>query len=230
MEICLDEVRRCALSTPRPNFLLMLGDRLGWRPLPAFVDDELFARLMQRLRASGAGELLGRWYSMCDKNAVPPVRRLHLPHDYQPDHERRLVDAIAAVTADVGLDQFLEARLAGGATEQEVRRRLDLAPVDDGRAVFVIRQMEGLPAGQLAADWRDVGADGHLDDASVARLRSLRDDVRARAGEAVLSYAARWRVGEPDRAYVRQLCADVHDPPRSSRRPHECQGTGDGHR
>jgi WD40 repeat protein len=211
MEICLDEVKRCALSTPRPNFLLLLGDRLGWRPLPAFLDDELFARLTRQLRASGASELLEGWYSICDKNAEPPARHLHLPHNYQPTDERRVVDAISAVTADMVLDPFLEARLAGGATEQETRRRLDLGPIDDGRAVVVIRQIEALLAGPSAADWRDVDPDGHLDDASAARLRSLRGDLRARAGQAVLSYTTGWQAGEPDQAYLRQLCADVHD-------------------
>jgi len=207
IEICLDEVERCVHSTTRPNFLLLLGDRLGWRPLPSWLDDELFARLMQRLRAGGAAELLGRWYSMHDANVVPPVRRLHVPPGGQPGDERRLVDAITAVTADMGLDPFTEARLVGGATEQEVRRRLDLAPIDDDRAILVVRAVEGLPAGQQAADWRDVDADGQLDDASVIRLGSLREDLQARAGTSVVTCTTRW----PDTGYIAQLCAEVHD-------------------
>src|SRR5262245_24824198 len=35
MEICLDEIRRCQETTVRPNFVIMLGRRYGWRPLPA---------------------------------------------------------------------------------------------------------------------------------------------------------------------------------------------------
>jgi NACHT domain- and WD repeat-containing protein len=211
MEICLDEVERCVRSTARPNFLLLLGDRLGWRPLPAWLEDELFGRLTQRLRARGAAELLERWYPVRDENAVPPVRLLHVPPEGQSGSERRLVDAIAAVTADMDLDPFTEARLAGGATEQEVRRRLDLAPIEDDRAVLVIRAIDGLPAGLQAEDWQDVGADGQLDDASVSRLRSLHDDLRARTGKAVLRYTTRWQAEEPETAYIGQFCAEVHD-------------------
>jgi NACHT domain- and WD repeat-containing protein len=211
MEICLDEVERCVRSTARPNFLLLLGDRLGWRPLPAWLDDELFARLAQRLRASEAGELLERWYPVRDDNAVPPARLMHVPPEGQSGSERRLVDAIAAVAADMDLDPFTEARLAGGATEQEVRRRLELAPIEDDRAVLVIRTIDGLPGGLQAEDWQDVGADGQLDDASVSRLRSLHADLRARAGKAVLRYTTRWRAEEPDTAYIGQFCAQVHD-------------------
>ncbi len=34
MEICLSEIIRCQQVSPRPNFLVFLGDRYGWCPLP----------------------------------------------------------------------------------------------------------------------------------------------------------------------------------------------------
>lgn len=34
MTICLDEIARCRRTSPRPNFIILLGDRYGWRPLP----------------------------------------------------------------------------------------------------------------------------------------------------------------------------------------------------
>jgi len=34
LAICLVEVARCQRITPRPNFLILLGDRYGWRPVP----------------------------------------------------------------------------------------------------------------------------------------------------------------------------------------------------
>src|SRR5262245_15580630 len=34
MRICLDEIARCRRVTPRPNFILLLGERYGARPLP----------------------------------------------------------------------------------------------------------------------------------------------------------------------------------------------------
>ena len=32
MKICLGEIERCQKITPRPNFIVLLGDRYGWRP------------------------------------------------------------------------------------------------------------------------------------------------------------------------------------------------------
>jgi hypothetical protein len=34
MRICLEEIARCQRVTPKPNFIVLLGDRYGWRPLP----------------------------------------------------------------------------------------------------------------------------------------------------------------------------------------------------
>ena len=34
MRICFEELRRSQKVSPLPNFLILLGDRYGWRPLP----------------------------------------------------------------------------------------------------------------------------------------------------------------------------------------------------
>ena len=36
--ICLKEIERCQRVTPRPNFIILLGNRYGWRPLPTDAD------------------------------------------------------------------------------------------------------------------------------------------------------------------------------------------------
>ncbi|MDQ0291582.1 DUF4062 domain-containing protein [Oligosphaera ethanolica] len=34
MRICFEELRRSQEISPEPNFLVLFGDRYGWRPLP----------------------------------------------------------------------------------------------------------------------------------------------------------------------------------------------------
>ena len=41
MPLCLDEIERCQ-KADRPNFLILLGNRYGWRPLPAAIPAVLF--------------------------------------------------------------------------------------------------------------------------------------------------------------------------------------------
>jgi len=36
--ICLQELKRCQDTSPRPNFIILLGNRYGWRPLPEEIE------------------------------------------------------------------------------------------------------------------------------------------------------------------------------------------------
>src|SRR5215470_13286938 len=45
MAICVEEIRRCLRISPALNFMVLLGDRYGWRPLPSVVDAADFAQI-----------------------------------------------------------------------------------------------------------------------------------------------------------------------------------------
>lgn len=45
MQICLEELRRAQTTSPRPNFLILLGDKYGWRPLPECISEAEFHQL-----------------------------------------------------------------------------------------------------------------------------------------------------------------------------------------
>lgn len=67
MEVCLGEIDRCQTIAPRPNFLLLVGDRYGYRPLPEQIPHTDFQSILrscnddeQRLLAGAAGA--DGWY------------------------------------------------------------------------------------------------------------------------------------------------------------------------
>jgi hypothetical protein len=37
MDICLGEIARCQRISPKPNFIVLLGNRYGWQPVPAKI-------------------------------------------------------------------------------------------------------------------------------------------------------------------------------------------------
>jgi hypothetical protein len=49
MNICLQELARCQTVSPRPNFIVLLGERYGWRPLPAQIEAREFEELLSRV-------------------------------------------------------------------------------------------------------------------------------------------------------------------------------------
>ncbi len=57
LELCLDEVRSCK-SYPHPNFLLMLGDRYGWVPLPYAIEKDEFELISSHIRKNDKKDTL----------------------------------------------------------------------------------------------------------------------------------------------------------------------------
>ena len=79
MQICFDEIRRSQEVSPGVNFLALLGNRYGWRPLPEEITVEEFRRLdlaATQLDVFGQQQpmvaVLRRWYRL-DENSRTPV-------------------------------------------------------------------------------------------------------------------------------------------------------------
>jgi len=73
MRICMAEVARCQELSPQPNFIVLLGQRYGWQPLPETLAADLFEEIERELTAknSEVAKILKTWYWR-DDNAVPP--------------------------------------------------------------------------------------------------------------------------------------------------------------
>jgi energy-coupling factor transporter ATP-binding protein EcfA2 len=93
MQICFDELRRAQEVSPRPNFLVLLGDRYGWQPLAETITEaefqtleraagELDADAARDAQALGsATEALRTWYRR-DDNALPVEYQLRSRNDW----------------------------------------------------------------------------------------------------------------------------------------------------
>ena len=75
--ICLDEVRRCCGDGAQPAFILLLGQRTGWRPLPRLISQADFEAVFATVAARDAesAQLLARWYE-ADANFIVPTLKL----------------------------------------------------------------------------------------------------------------------------------------------------------
>jgi len=110
MRICLEELKRCQTLSPRPNFIVLLGNRYGWRPLPAEIEAVEFEEL--RAKAPDAdkdllttGESVPAWrdgapvarlgWYRKNLNAVPSMyvlqqRTIALPPGASDDDRKRI--------------------------------------------------------------------------------------------------------------------------------------------
>ena len=152
MSICLDEVARCQQTSPRPNFIVLLGDRYGWFPPPPRIPIADFNRLLPEISNPHDKELLSNWYSL-DENAVPSEWRLN-PRKKGSDFEKyanwspietRLQKILAeAANASTFTDNDRLPYVAS-ATEQEIAAgalRVKDAPE---HVLCFFRSIDGLP-------------------------------------------------------------------------------------
>lgn len=83
MKICFEELRRAQKISPEPNFLILLGNRYGWRPLPEGITEEEYDALQKNASGEAERKVLKEWYRK-DENSVPPVHVLR-PRSESPD-------------------------------------------------------------------------------------------------------------------------------------------------
>lgn len=101
MDVCREEVRRCIRLSPRPNFLVLVGERYGWEPLPGMIPEDEFVQMLsvpgQDQMDVLSRELLLRYYRL-DCNALPTAYILQpTPRDPEwPVVENRLRAALRA--------------------------------------------------------------------------------------------------------------------------------------
>ncbi|XP_052688159.1 NACHT domain- and WD repeat-containing protein 1-like isoform X1 [Crassostrea angulata] len=73
--ICLQEVENCQQMSLGPNFVAIIGDRYGFRPVPIEISEEVFKTLKefaQRITTKPhAVKLMETWYKL-DENCLPP--------------------------------------------------------------------------------------------------------------------------------------------------------------
>ena len=222
MTICLEELRRCQTVSPRPNFIVLLGDRYGWRPLPATIEAAEFEALRQHVPGDRKA-LLDEWYER-DDNAVPPEyyvrpRTVHLDAAAREAElrewaqiERSLQETLRQAArasfpdpADPRLPKYEDS-----ATHQEIRHGA-LQAADAARHVHCyLRHIDGMPESERAQEYRDI-KDGKVDVEAQGRLQSLKDQLESLfpdSGEHVYTYGARWNDGGPQ-SDLHALCDRV---------------------
>lgn len=187
MRICLQEVARCQETTPRPNFVVLLGNRYGWRPLPFEIAAAEFGAIRSAALATELA-LLEQWYGL-DENAVPPVYRLQPRQRGTPEEDYSTWRDRVEGPLNALFSRWSEAYNAS-ATEQEIEAGV-LATQADQHVFGFFRAIDGFPA-TGAGDFRDVLPNGAPDPTAANRLQILKDRLQVRLGRNVVPYSATW--------------------------------------
>ena len=237
MDICLGEIKRCQKISPRPNFIILLGDRYGWRPLPSRIPADEFEAIQPQTEAEHAQ--LHQWYRR-DDNALYKLddqtnqgvyllqpRQVPIPEGASEEEKeaarglesKQWQEAEKALHAilvrdTVGLDVRERLKYTASATEQEIAAgalRVEDAPE---HVVCFFRSITGLPPQYDPAtrDFLDLDmANQSVERQAHRQQEALKERLAAYLpNENVHTYQARWTGDGITTDHVDQLCTDVY--------------------
>ncbi|NJD60375.1 MAG: DUF4062 domain-containing protein [Anaerolineae bacterium] len=169
MSICLGEIARCQQISPRPNFIVLLGDRYGWCPPPAQIPNSEFREIKDTIKSQSDLTLLNEWYRL-DENAVPPEWRLkprlkgrpYEAYDNWQPVEARLQRILAQASLEVGFPPQRLLFYTASATEQEIAAGALVKEAPEHVFCF-FRSLEDLPLGFNAQAFRTLAQKRLLD-------------------------------------------------------------------
>lgn len=125
LAICLDEVKRCRTLSPKPNFLILAGERYGWIPLPTKITARDFKALMATAQERDR-TLISEWY-LLDENELESEYYLKIRSGEYIDNakwqkkEKELYEALLrCVSNKTNISEEYINRLTSSATEQEI--------------------------------------------------------------------------------------------------------------
>jgi WD40 repeat protein len=217
MSICLDEISRCQQITPRPNFIILLGDRYGWCPPPAEIPAAELEQILDQVPLNDRRFLLD-WYRE-DENADPAVYCLQ-PRERGGEFERydawapiehKLHSLLQAAATALNMEAAKRLKYEASATHQEIAAGA-LSVQDASEHVFAfIREVSNLPQDDRAQDYLELNDDGLPDEEKRGRLDALKRALRDQLGDNIYPVQAEWHGGKITDDHLEGLCDQVHD-------------------
>lgn len=197
--ICLEEISRCQRVTPKPNFIILLGNRYGWRPLPAEIPATEYEMLKGKIANPDENILLEKWYKR-DNNAVPAVYCLQ-PRITAKDRNQKTWETIEEVlhhalknaVSQCSLTSDALLKYETSATEQEIIHGALQVPDARDHVFGFFRDIEDLPSDANARDFIDLDANAEQIEEDRKASTRLRETVRNALGDNhVITYPSTW--------------------------------------
>lgn len=192
VEICINEIVHSRQISPRPNFIILAGQRYGWIPLP----DKLPQAVFEALRAEvpdGDRHILDRFY-IPDSNSIEPVYILTKGSGSNAETEkcRKILADFAASHPEFEKSYLISA------TESEIYEGLFKEPELKENVLLYVRSLTDIPA-----DKREIFCQGEQ------RQRDLNDRLRNYVHEkdsfSIESTYENFALGENDNRFIARM-------------------------
>jgi hypothetical protein len=202
LQICFNEIARCQKISPKPNFLILLGDRYGWQPVPEIIPKEEGNAIGNFLNGDQKA-LFEYWYkqdfnSVFEHYVLQPKNRLNWEENENDEDlkireyknwentEKEIQSLLRDAATGLEFEQEQKEKYFTSATHQEIHRGALNPPKEikePEKHIFAFsRHIKGLPENKLAKDYRDL-IDNVPDPESTVKLNALKTELKTLLGE-----------------------------------------------
>jgi hypothetical protein len=231
LQICFNEIARCQKISPKPNFLILLGDKYGWQPIPEIIPEEEMKAILAVISGHDI-VMIEQWY-LRDENAVPveyvlqPRPRLELDETKRTEEikaleyqnwepiETLLREILRNAVKQLKFSPDQNIKYFSSATHQEIIRGALNPPEKTENAekhVFAFsRSINGLPYDESAKDFIDI-IQGKHNQESKDKLDQLKQELENKLGEThFIKYSGDWKDGslQKDETILQKFSDDV---------------------
>lgn len=215
LALCLQEIARCKAVSPRVNFICLLGNRYGWRPLPA----EIPAADVDALPFDESERaLLDRYYPL-DCNAIEPTRVLvrleenDAEWDATQDRLRRIFTSSTAASAAGPRCEWLER----SATHTEIMQGVFANASAPEHALVLERCLDTSGAAKESLQrYFDLEPANKFRTPAAQALAELKSELAVTLGPRFRRLGASLVADEPDARYLMALADTVEEDLRAS--------------
>ena len=216
MQICLEEIKRCQDLTPRPNFLVFLGDRYGWTPTPAKIPKTEYEKISVYFSDTDK-ILIEEWYrldenELCrlDDGTITSVYELQPRGKEYEDYKKwesievNLRDVLLQAAQNVELSEKELLKYFASATHQEVVMGILEAQEADTHVHGFFRKLNGLS--------KDVNKDIYIesDPEKIKFLSNLKGKLRDQLLLNIHEYEVDFGEDKDKQNYLEHFCNDVY--------------------
>jgi hypothetical protein len=202
LEICLNEIARCQKISPKPNFLILLGDKYGWQPIPTKIPEKEMDEINSAIAFDNA--LLFEWYKL-DTNAIPPEYVLqprgkeYVEYPVWEKIEKKLQATLREAVDHLSFTPDQHLKYFTSATHQEIISGAlnpgDVKERPEDHVFAMIRETKGLPSDKTADGFIDL-INERPDPYSKNHLDELKGQLMKKLGDHYIPYKADWKDGK----------------------------------
>ena len=196
MQLCLKEIHRCQQISPKPNFIVLVGDRYGWQPIPDIIPGKEMKAIFSVLPTNEKG-IIDKWYWE-DTNAIPAEFVLQPKGDAYKEYpvwekvESALRSILRSAVNKINFTKEQRIKYYTSATHQEIIRGA-LLPDDAKEHVFAyLRTIDNLPDNNDAGAFTDI-FEGIRDSYASEMISKLKEELQGKLDEShIYNYSADW--------------------------------------